>query len=121
MNTKKQWTKICKKDDLVAWSGVAALVDGQQIALIYLPDPCEQVYAISNIDPYSGASVMARGIVGSLKGKTIITSPIYKQHFDLENGQCLEDSLVKIPIWPVQISQQHVEIGFENRMLSVND
>ncbi|AJQ93986.1 nitrite reductase small subunit NirD [Gynuella sunshinyii] len=121
MKTTKQWTRICKKEDLVAWSGVAALIDGQQVALIYLPGPCEQVYAISNIDPYSGAGVIARGIVGSLQGKTVIASPIYKQHFNLENGQCLEDSSIKIPVWPVQISQQHVEIGLENRMLSVNE
>ena len=120
MNNSRSWTKVCQKQDLVAWSGVAALVNGEQVALFYLPGDEEKIYAISNIDPFSGASVLARGIVGNLKGSTVIASPIYKQHFDLENGQCLEDSNVRIQVWPVQISQENVEIALEDRKISVH-
>ena len=120
MNPQKRWTKVCQKQDLVAWSGVAALVDGEQVALFYLPGSEEKVYAVSNIDPFSGASVLARGIIGSLKGSTVIASPIYKQHFDLDSGQCLEDEEVRIRVWPVQISQQDIEIALEDSKLSVH-
>ena len=62
------WRHACDRRDLVANSGVVALVDGAQVALFYLPDTEGQtLYAVSNRDPKSGANVIGRGIVGHVQ------------------------------------------------------
>ena len=73
---------ICSKNDLVENSGVCALVNGEQVAIFYLPKSDQQVFAISNWDPIGKANVLSRGIVGDLEGKFVVASPLYKQHFD---------------------------------------
>ncbi len=100
---KIDWQQICQRDDLVAGSGVAALVDGEQIALFYLPAEEQQVYAIANRDPIGGANVMSRGIVGDVQGRLVVASPLYKQHFDLITGDCLEEDDVAVPAYPVRV------------------
>lgn len=99
---------ICKVDKLVANSGVAALVDGAALAIFYLPDETPSVYALDNFDPFSQASVLSRGIVGDLKGELVVASPIYKQHFSLLTGQCLEDATVQVPSYPVILRDDDV-------------
>src|SRR3954467_12069129 len=54
-----RWHTVCRLDALIAHRGVAVLIDGQAIALFRLHD--DQVRAIANVDPYAGASVLARG------------------------------------------------------------
>ncbi|MEJ2682508.1 MAG: nitrite reductase small subunit NirD [Gammaproteobacteria bacterium] len=111
------WIPVCHKRDLVAWSGITVRsTQGEQIALFYIPgktdfsEKMEQIYAISNIDPFSGTGVLARGIVSSLKGQTVVASPLYKQRFNLENGQCLEDDNISIRTWPARLVGGYVEI-----------
>ena len=65
------WKALCARTDLVPNSGVVACVDGQQVALIYLPDTEQQVFAIGNRDPKSGANVIGRGIVASVEGAEV--------------------------------------------------
>ena len=57
------WVPVCRVDQLSVDVGVAALVGGQQVALFRLD--VEEIRAISNLDPYSRANVLSRGIVGS--------------------------------------------------------
>ena len=90
LNLKCNWQPLCSTADLVANSGVVALLEGQQVALFYLPESEQQVFAIGNCDPKSGANVIGRGIVGHLQGELVIASPLYKQHYDLNTGACLE-------------------------------
>ncbi|EAS65706.1 nitrite reductase small subunit NirD [Photobacterium angustum] len=85
-----RWVKICHKDDLVPNSGIAALVNQQQIALYYLPKQNNVVYAVDNWDPIAKAYVMSRGIVGDQDGVLCVASPLLKQHYDLTTGKCLE-------------------------------
>lgn len=93
---------VCQIDDLIPNTGVAALVDGQQLALFRIVDrDGERFYAISNYDPFSRANVISRGIVGSLESRIVVASPVYKQHFDLATGQCLEDEEVALDCWTV--------------------
>ncbi len=47
-------------------------------------------FAIDNVDPKSGASVLSRGLLGSLGDRVVVASPLYKNHFDLRTGECLE-------------------------------
>ncbi len=89
--------------------GVAALIDGRQVALFRLPRG--SIYAIGNHDPFSGANVLSRGIVGDLKGELVVASPIYKQHFSLVSGQCLEKPEVNVPVYPVRTLRGRVEVG----------
>src|SRR5438477_7846226 len=90
------WVELCALDDVVPGTGAAALVFGEQIALVR-PRGGTKVYAISNFDPFSKAFVLARGIVGDKGGVAKIASPIYKQSFDLETGECLDDARVRLP------------------------
>ncbi|WP_370891989.1 nitrite reductase small subunit NirD [Janibacter sp. GXQ6167] len=79
---------ICGWSDLVPERGVAALVDGQQIAIFRLHD--DRVVALQNEDPYSGAMVLSRGLIGTKGDRTVVISPMYKQAFDVVSGECLE-------------------------------
>jgi nitrite reductase (NADH) small subunit len=68
-----------------------------------LPKSKQQVFAISNWDPIGKANVLSRGIVGDLKGKFVVASPLYKQHFDLTSGDCLEDESVSVKTYPISL------------------
>ncbi|MBS3666527.1 nitrite reductase small subunit NirD [Vreelandella boliviensis] len=111
----RTWQKVCTKADLVEFSGVAAWLETAegpaQVAIFYLPGLREQgdeLYALDHHDPFSNANVIARGIVGDLKGAAVVASPIYKQHFRLEDGQCLEDEDVKLRTWQVEFKGDEV-------------
>lgn len=115
------WQPLCNRTDLVAFSGVAAWVETAegpaQVALFYLPTDAQssagrdtELYAIDHHDPFSGANVIARGIVGDIKGQPVVASPIYKQHFRLEDGQCLEDEAVQLRTWKVSFKGDEVWI-----------
>ncbi|OGA21624.1 MAG: nitrite reductase small subunit [Betaproteobacteria bacterium RIFCSPLOWO2_02_FULL_67_26] len=95
------WITVCKLDDIVPNTGVCALVGGRQVAVFRLDD--DSVYAMSNHDPYSRANVLSRGIVGDLKGELVVASPVYKQHFSLVSGQCLEDPQVRVAVYPARV------------------
>ncbi|MCC2637128.1 MAG: assimilatory nitrite reductase small subunit [Moraxellaceae bacterium] len=101
-----QAVDICALDDLKPGLGVCALVNGQQVALFRLRDGA--IFAVGNHDPFSGANVISRGLTGDLKGRKVVASPLYKQHFDLATGECLEDASVRLPVWAVQVSEGRV-------------
>lgn len=90
---------ICSADRLIPGVGVAALVAGRQVAVFRLRDG--SLHAVGNHDPFSGANVISRGLVGNLQGRRVVASPVYKQHFDLDTGVCLEDEAVKLPVYAV--------------------
>ncbi|WP_439687982.1 Ferredoxin subunit of nitrite reductase or a ring-hydroxylating dioxygenase [Cupriavidus oxalaticus] len=83
------WTAVCTVRDIVPNTGVCALVDDKQIAVFRIGRG-EEVYAIDNFDPNSQAAVLSRGLVGNLGERLVVASPIYKHHFDLRTGECLE-------------------------------
>ena len=95
------WIAVCALADIVPNTGVCALVDGRQVAVFRLDD--DSVHAIGNHDPFSRANVLSRGIVGDLKGELVVASPVYKQHFSLASGQCLEDPGVRVPVFSVRV------------------
>ncbi|MET7279229.1 nitrite reductase small subunit NirD [Kribbella sp. NPDC005582] len=102
-------TVLCRYDALLPDRGVAALVGEVQIALFRLHDGT--VFAIGNQDPYSGANVMSRGIVGSRGDVPTVASPMFKQVFDLRTGVCLDDPAVSLPVYPVEIVDGMVRVG----------
>ncbi|MGH3927706.1 MAG: nitrite reductase small subunit NirD, partial [Pseudonocardiaceae bacterium] len=76
------------------------MVARQQVAIFRLED--DQLFALSNYDPFSKAFVLSRGIVGSKGDRLKVASPIYKQSFDLRTGVCLEDPSVAVPVFDIQ-------------------
>jgi len=82
------WTDICAVDDILPSTGVCALVASRHVAVFRVGT--DQFFAIDNVDPKSGASVLARGLVGSIGDRVVVASPLYKNHFDLRTGECLE-------------------------------
>lgn len=90
----RSWTRVCALEDILPESGAAAWVGGRDIAVFRVRDA---VYAVGNLDPASGAHVLARGIVGEVGGEIVVASPMYKQHFSLLNGRCLEDAQLCVP------------------------
>jgi len=103
------WTDICAFEDLVESSGICALLNGCQVAVFLLELQGEpQIYAVGNYDPIGGANVLSRGMVGSIGEQIVVASPLYKQHFDLASGQCLEQPEVVIPVYGVKLQQGRV-------------
>ncbi|MFK8049132.1 MAG: nitrite reductase small subunit NirD [Halioglobus sp.] len=95
--------KVCDASDLVSGSGVCVLLQGEQVALFYLPQTDQQIFALSNWDPIGRANVLSRGIVGSMGERFVVASPLYKQHFDLQTGSCLEDDKVSVGTYEVAL------------------
>ena len=111
LNETEVWTVACRHDFLTPNRGVGVLLrDGGQAALFRLDDG--SLHAVGNIDPFSGAAVMSRGIVGDRGGRATVQSPIKKQAFALDDGVCLDDPEVALPVYPTRITADGiVEIG----------
>ncbi|WP_345802802.1 nitrite reductase small subunit NirD [Microbacterium sp. AZCO] len=103
------WVRICALSDLEVERGRAALVGEAQVALFLTHGG--RVYAVSNLDPYSGAHVISRGIVGTRQDVPTVASPMYKQVFDLRTGACLDSQgkdPVSLAVWPVAVRDDDV-------------
>jgi nitrite reductase (NADH) small subunit len=106
----QEWQKICNESDLFPNAGIAALVGGEQVAVFYIPELTPSLYAIGNHDPIGKANVLSRGIVGDIQGEVVVASPLYKQHFSLTTGQCLEREDVSVPVWEARLDQGEVYV-----------
>ncbi len=84
-----QWTPVCAATDILPNTGVCALVHGVHVAIFSVGQE-QALFAIDNIDPKAKASVLSRGLVGSLGERIVVASPLYKNHFDLRSGECIE-------------------------------
>lgn len=105
-----KWHHACKLEDILPACGVAALFGDRQVALIR-PGDGEAVVALGNHDPFSRANVISRGIVGDVAGVPVIASPMYKQHFRLSDGVCVEDPSVRLPTYPVRVEHGDVFVA----------
>ena len=106
-----QWNAVCRLERIVPDTGVCALVDGRQVAVFRVGADTPRVFAIDNYDPNAHASVLSRGLVGSIGERIVVASPIYKQHFDLQTGECLEAPQHKVASYPVRVQDGRVWIG----------
>ncbi len=124
MTAKAHWTYVCRLSDIVPNTGVAAKVGTAQVAIFRLTatdDSDTGLYALCNRDPRSGAYVLARGLVGNLKGRPVVASPIYKQHYDLNSGECIEDPALSILSYPVRTFDGMVLVKNEARSPAISD
>jgi nitrite reductase (NADH) small subunit len=100
---------VCEYDVLLPERGVAALLGNVQIALFRTHDG--EVFALGNQDPFSGANVISRGIVGSRGDVPTVASPMFKQVFDLRTGACLDDPEVSLPVYAVEVVDGQVVVS----------
>lgn len=97
----EDWFTVCDLSTLIPGRGVAALLpDGRQVAVF--TDREGRLYAIDNRDPFTGAAVLSRGLTGTHQGRPFVASPLLKQRFDLETGQCLDDEGVRVTAYEVK-------------------
>lgn len=90
---------ICAVSALSPERGAAAMLpDSTQIAVFLLDDG--SVHAVQQHDPYSRANILSRGLVGTHliagegegPGRLVptLSSPMYKQSWDLDTGAVLD-------------------------------
>ena len=107
--TDRDFTSVCRLEQLEVERGATALVHGQAVAVFRTYD--DQVFALGNYDPFSKASVIARGIVGTRGDIPFVASPMHKQAFDLRTGKCLDDETVSVPSYVVRVVDGIVQVG----------
>jgi nitrite reductase (NADH) small subunit len=103
-----QWVTVCALDQILLNTGVCGLVSDRQVAIFHTGSG---LYAIDNYDPFSKAYVLSRGIVGDRQGIPKVVSPIYKQNFNLQTGECFDDPSISVATYPVQVIDNQVQIG----------
>ena len=119
-----RWERACLLTDLFPERGAAALFGNVQVALFRLPDDAVggvvgQVYAVQNLDPFSAANVISRGIVGTRAGEPTVAAPVYKQVFSLATGTCLatadkspkDDLPADLVTYPVEVREDVIYVG----------
>ena len=107
------WHDVCALEDLVEGAGVAALIGGRQVALFQVHG---RVYALDNFDPASRANVLSRGLTGNLSGERVVASPIYKNHYSLTSGRCMEDPTFNLSAYPTRVSDGRVFVEAPDRL-----
>jgi nitrite reductase (NADH) small subunit len=103
------WTPVCPLSRIDVEGGVTALVGGRAVAVFRTF--ADEVFALDNVDPFSRASVLARGIVGTRGDVDFVASPMHKQAFDLRTGACLDDPEVSVETYDVRVVDGLVEVG----------
>ncbi|HEY5716947.1 MAG TPA: nitrite reductase small subunit NirD [Motiliproteus sp.] len=109
-STVYHWTPVCGLEDIAPNTGVCALVKGKQVA-IFRQAHTDKLFAIGNFDPVGKANVLSRGLLAQLGEATTVASPLYKQHYCLTSGTCLENAELSVPVYPVRLSEGQVEVA----------
>jgi nitrite reductase (NADH) small subunit len=105
----QNFTPVCSVEEILPNTGVAARVAGRHVAVFRVG--ADRFHAIDNIDPRSGASVLARGLIGNLGERIVVASPLYKNHFDLSTGECLEAPEQSVKAHAVQVQDGRVFVA----------
>jgi nitrite reductase (NADH) small subunit len=103
------WVPVMASHRLRSDVGRCVLVDGKQIAIFRIADDNE-LFGLANVDPFSGAPVISRGIVGSSNGEPKVASPMYKQSFSLRTGICFDDPTVTLTTYVVREVDGFIEV-----------
>lgn len=114
-STSGGFKSVCALEDILPSAGVCVLADGRQIAIFRVRDT---VFALDNFEPASAANVLARGIVGDLQGEPVVASPLYKQHYSLATGRCLEDASRSVNVYPARILDGRVWVDTQPQQRS---
>ncbi len=112
---QENWAFVCDADDLVPDTGACVLINNEQVA-IFWESKTDTLFALSNYDPLGCANVISRGILGSLGDDLVIASPLYKQHFSLATGQCMEDAQYCLKTYQVRRIDGRVQLLLEENI-----
>jgi nitrite reductase (NADH) small subunit len=104
-----EFVDVCALSDINIDTGVCALVNGKQVA-IFRPAATGELYALDNYDPIGKANVLSRGLISDIAGRLTVASPLYKQHYCLQDGSCLEED-VSIPTYKVKVEGERVLVA----------
>lgn len=104
------WFKVCELTAIAPGTGVCALLNAQQIAL-FRPRDDEQVFAISNTDPFAQANVLSRGLIVEHQAQLWVASPLKKQRFNLTSGVCMEDEQFNVAAYPARVIDGVIEVA----------
>ncbi|WP_239502544.1 nitrite reductase small subunit NirD [Vibrio astriarenae] len=107
--TKTSWLTVCTTADLSPNTGVCALVSGKQVA-IFNCTRSGNLYAIDNFDPIGNANILSRGIIGSINDEPVVASPLYKQHFSLTTGACLEEPEYQVKTYRIREHNGEIQV-----------
>ena len=111
--TPGTWFDVCDIEDILPDSGVCALVGRSPVAVFRLrPQSAgeERLFALDNLDPACGLSVLSRGLVGNREGELKVVSPIYKQNYSLLTGVCLDKPECIVRPWQVRLNAGRIEV-----------
>ncbi|PKG81371.1 nitrite reductase (NAD(P)H) small subunit [Colwellia sp. 75C3] len=114
--TDKTWKTICGTTDLVKDSGISALIansagEDEQVAIFHIPNSEEKIFAVGNYDPIGEANVLYRGLVGCIDDEPVVSSPLYKQHYSLKTGRCLQEEKT-IAVYDIRIENEQVQLFY---------
>lgn len=109
-NEKARFQPVCDINDIIPGTGVCALFNGEQVAL-FRPTEAEEVFAISNHDPFARSNVLSRGLICQHQGELWVASPLKKQRFNLQTGLCMEDERFSVKAYPVRVKNHQVELA----------
>ena len=105
----QHWTAVCAIDDILPDTGVCARVEQRHVAIFRVG--ADRFFAIDNFDPKSQASVLSRGLVGNLGQRLVVASPLYKHHFDLSSGECLEAPEHSVRAYAVRVDGDRILVA----------
>jgi nitrite reductase (NADH) small subunit len=100
---------VCRYTDVIPGRGVAAVVEGVQIAVFRTA--AGELYAVGNQDPFSGAYVICDGLAGTREGTATVSSPLDEHVFDLRSGECLGDPAIALATYPVRRYRGLIWVG----------
>ncbi|MFC8040317.1 nitrite reductase small subunit NirD [Paenarthrobacter sp. NPDC057355] len=111
------WHRVCPLEELEPAWGEAALIAGRQVALFRTGPSVatghSKVFAVAQQDPATLANVMARGIIGSRGSRPTIASPLHKEVYDLETGECFSNAELSLEVFATRLVDGFVEVGFQ--------
>jgi len=96
---------VCRYEELTPGRGVAVLLpDGSQAAVFRTF--ADELYAVGNLDPATGAYVISRGLTGSRGAVPTVASPMLKHVYELASGRCVDgpagpEPACRLPTFPV--------------------
>jgi len=104
----EDWVELCDLSAIPENAGMAARLGDRQIALFHLPSLPQKVFALGNHEPGSDAHVLARGMLGDVKGEPVVISPLYKQRFRLHDGSSIDNAEVRLACWQTDVRNGRV-------------
>lgn len=115
---KHDWLTVCNIDDIAKNTGVCADFNGKQVAIFHMKTSNNsdvvngesEVKAICNLDPFSKASILSRGLITEKDSQYFVASPLLKQEFCLDTGQCQQDDSVAINTYKARINGDLVQL-----------